>query len=160
MLSDGRIRIGRIRSVREEWDARAGTRGGRGLRGVYWRRIPLPSPPPPLALPPQVQGWRGARHGAVRGSPARASVVSPHYYRYVSASLRSSPRELEARSQWSLRCQPLTTLQQQNIGLLVHIRITVLVLFNIIVLCDTRFKYIVNHWSYQTFISGLWLWIS
>lgn len=97
MLSDGRIEIGRIRSVKE-WDARAGTRGQGPARSLLTANSPS-LPAPPLALPPQVQGWRGARHGAVRGSPARASVVSPHYYRYVSASLRSSPRELEARSQ-------------------------------------------------------------
>ena len=65
-------------------------------------RAPAPRLPPrrpPAAPPPQVQGWRGARRGAVRGSPARASVVSPLCYRYVSASHRSSQRELEPRPQ-------------------------------------------------------------
>lgn len=75
----------------------------------------------PFALPPQVQGWHGARRRAVRGSPARASVVSPHYYRYVSTPLRSWPRELDVHSQCFFeRRSSLAALcdHNTNIGLL------------------------------------------
>lgn len=68
--------------------------GGLVSRGQGPARSLLTAPFPARRChsPRQVQGWHGARRGAVRGSPARAPVVSPHCYRYVIKSLGSSTR--------------------------------------------------------------------
>lgn len=76
----------------------SGTRGARRAGGSARSLLTAPPSRPPTTRPLQVQGCVGARRGAVRGSPARAPVVSPHRSRYVSASFASPSRELERRS--------------------------------------------------------------